>query len=433
MSERTRIERRLPLILADLGAGSNPDYTDQLLARTAAARQRPGWAFLERWLPMGTAYPATVATPRIPWRVVGTLALLILVIVVGALVIAGNQPRPLPAPPFGLAANGLLAYAADGDILTSDPVSGETSAIVTGPDEDRDPVWSRDGTRLVFVRRVEDEPADRLYVVRSDGTGLTELTTEPVRGIGDYSFSPDGREVVFVSDSNAQGTMHIAEADGSGVETLDVGMAALDPAFRPPDGKEIAFTGSPSGETTITGIYLVNMDGSELRMLVEPARDAAAGSPTWSPDGSLIAYGLVDFNVAEWTSHTRIMSADGSDDRALPMPADARFNYNATWSNDGTRLVMVRGYAISGEGDNVAAVVPADGSGSGLETARSQFPDEALGFEWAPNDTSIVVLRYGSQGLPLGSRLMDPLTGAIRPAPTSITGRPSWQRLAPSQ
>ena len=74
MSGGSRIERRLPTILADLGSGPYPDYADTLLARTASARQRPGWAFPERWFPMGTAYSATVATPRIPWRVVGAVA-----------------------------------------------------------------------------------------------------------------------------------------------------------------------------------------------------------------------------------------------------------------------------------------------------------------------------------------------------------------------
>jgi len=37
MNDDTRIERQLPQILADLGAGSRPDYTETILARTAAA------------------------------------------------------------------------------------------------------------------------------------------------------------------------------------------------------------------------------------------------------------------------------------------------------------------------------------------------------------------------------------------------------------
>jgi Tol biopolymer transport system component len=429
MSAPSRIERRLPVILAELGAGPHPDYTEALLARTASARQRPSWVFLERWIPMSTVTSAATAAPRIPWRAVGALALLVLAILVGAAVIAGNQPRPLPAP-FGPAANGLLVFSADGDIHTSDPVTGETKAIVTGPDDDVDPVWSRDGTQLVFVRRVDGEPLDRLYVVLPDGSGLTEITKEPLRGIGNYGFSPDGRQVIFVSGFETQSTISLANVDGSGVRTLELGMSATHPALRPPDGEQIAFTGSPSADARITGIYVANTDGSQMRMLVEPARDAAAGEPQWSPDGSLIAYGLVDFNVTEWTAHTRVMAADGSDDRSLPMPDDAQFNYSAVWSNDGKRLVMLRGYATAGDGDNVAAVVPADGSGPGLETARSLFPDQSLDFAWAPDDTSVVVIRQSARGEALEAQLLDPLTGAIRPAPYSASTSLNWQRLA---
>lgn len=430
MSDPSRIERRLPVILADLGVGPFPGYTDTLLAQTASTRQRPGWVFPERWIPMNTVTSAATAAPRIPWRVVGALVLLILAILVGAAVIAGNQPRPLPAP-FGPAAIGLLAFSADGDIHTSDPVTGETKAIVTGPDDDSDPVWSRDGTRLVFVRRVDGERLDRLFVALPDGSGLTEITKEPLRGIGNYGFSPDGRQVIFVSGFETQSTISLANADGTGVRTLELGMSATDPALRPPDGNQIAFTGSTNGDARITGIYVVNTDGSEMRMLVEPARDAAAAGPQWSPDGSLIAYGLVDFNVAEWTAHTRVMAADGSDVRALPMPDETQFNYGAVWSNDGTRLVMLRGYATAGDGDNVAAVVPADGSGPGLETARSLFPDQSLSFAWAPDDSSVVVIRLDARGEALDAQLLDPLTGEIRPAPHPARTSLDWQRLAP--
>jgi Tol biopolymer transport system component len=427
------IERRLPAILADLGTGPSPDYTDSLLARTAASRQRPGWAFLERWIPMSTAYSSRVATPRIPWRVVGAVALLILAMVVGALVMAGNQPRPLPAPPFGLAANGLLAYAEDGDIFTVDRF-GQARAIVTGPDTDTNPVWSRGGTHLVFERRVTGEPGGRLYVARSDGSGLIPITHDLLSGIKSVLFSPDGREVIFTSGHESQSTISIANADGSGVRTLDVGIAASQPAFRPPGGKQIAFTGSPSRDARITGIYVVNADGSDLQMLVEPARDAAAGLPLWSPDGSVIAYNLVDFNVAEWTVHTRVMSADGSGDRALPMPADARFNFNAVWSNDGTKLAMLRGYAIAGHDDNVASVVPADGSGSGVETVRGLFAGQDLQFEWAPDDTSVLVVPVPLDGEPAQPQFLDPVSGDTRSAPDLAGSPPAWQRLPlPSQ
>jgi dipeptidyl aminopeptidase/acylaminoacyl peptidase len=423
------IERRLPAILADLSAAPYPDYTDALLDRTASARQRPGWVFAERWLPVGTVSSAAATAPRVPWRLVGALALLILALALGAFLIAGSRPQPLPAP-FGLAENGLLAYSADGDIYTSDPVTGEAKAIIAGPDADRDPVWSRDGTRLAFVRRTVGEAADRLYVVRSDGGGLTELTREPMLAIGDLSFSPDGREVLFVSESTRSGVIQIAKADGTGMRTLDVGIPASEPTYRPSDGKLILFSGSPADGLGAGGIYVVNADGTGLRNLVEAKPTASAGGVSWSPDGSQIAFSDYDMTVPEWTAHTSVMSPDGSDLRALPMANDAKWNYNATWSNDGTRIVTLRGYDPYGQSDDVVAVVPADGSGPGVETTRSRIPDLSWVFEWAPDDTSVVIAQRNPADKTTKFQLMDPMTGEVRPATYSVASRPSWQRLA---
>jgi len=290
MSAGPPIERRLPTILADLSAAPYPDYTDALLARTASARQRPGWVFPERWLPVSTLTSATATLPRFPWRLVAIVALLIVALAVGAVLVAGPRPRPLPAP-FGPAANGLIAYSVDGDIYTADPVTGGAKAIVAGPEADADPVYSRDGTRIVF-RREASEPAGRgsapadLYVVGPDGSGLRKITPEPMRdGLQQYSFSPDSSEVIFVGNGSNAGDVYIAKADGGGVRRLELGpdMAVGDPSFRPPDGREIVFAGSPHGDTSEVGIYVVKPDGSGLRSLVEPSRTTATVHPLWSP------------------------------------------------------------------------------------------------------------------------------------------------------
>ena len=267
--DTARIERRLPAILAELGSGPYPDYTDALLARTASARQRPSWAFLERWIPLSTAY-SSEASPRHGSRGGWSARL------PSSSSRSSSAPRSSPAtslaryrPRFGPAANGLLAFSVDGDIHTSDPVTGETKAIVTGPDDDVDPVWSRDGTQLVFVRRVDGERLDRLY--SSFGRIRSHRDHEgALRGIGDYGFSPDGRQVIFVSGFETQSTISSPMSTAVASGRSSSGCPRPTRPFDPPDGEQIAFTGSPSDDARITGIYVVNTDGSQMRMLVEP-------------------------------------------------------------------------------------------------------------------------------------------------------------------
>ena len=113
----------------------------------------------------------------------------------------------------------------------------------------------------------------------------------------------------------------------------------------------------------------------------------------------------------------------------LPMPAGATFEDAPEWSNDGKRLAVVRGYGLYNE-DMALAVVPATG-GVGIETARGLTGCCDTVFEWAPDDSSILVKPFDVGGQPLPQLFWDPLTGATTPAPWAATSDPTWQRRAP--
>ena len=113
-----RIERRPPEILTRISAPQVPDYTDDILGLTARRRQRPGWTFPGRWLPMDITAPRpTVA--RTQWRPIGIVILLILALAAAAVVYIGSRP-PRLAPFFGPAANGSFVYVTARDIYIAD-------------------------------------------------------------------------------------------------------------------------------------------------------------------------------------------------------------------------------------------------------------------------------------------------------------------------
>ena len=202
MTSERRFDQDLPDLLAQVAQAPAPDYRDLIVQRTARTRQRPAWTFPERWLPMSAVTSRAAIAPRFPLRIVGVVALLLIALLVGAVLFAGSQ-RHLPAP-FGLAAAGRLAYAANGDIYSADPVTGAKTAIVTGPETDVHPVWSLDGTRVVFERKVYGDTGDgRLFVARADGTGLVAITPDPQSLLASYAFSPDGTEVAFMAGPTA--------------------------------------------------------------------------------------------------------------------------------------------------------------------------------------------------------------------------------------
>ena len=436
MTAIPHLERDLPFLLEELYLTGTPDYRDDLVGRIGRTRQRPAWAFPGRWLHMDLT-TERVPVAHMPWRAIGLVALLALLVAASLAVYIGSQPR-LPDP-FGLATPGLVAYSTDGDIYTADPVTGRSTAVVAGPERDLAPRFSRDGTSIAFERRLEDGTS-QIYRVDADGGGLTLLTPLPITltpsQLGEpseqFQFSPDGRTVVITALDGAMPRILIAQTDGSGMRTLDIELPAYEPSFRPSDPTELLFVGRSVG--TSRGIFAVDLASGVVRTIIKPVPFYDLSGAEWSPDGSSIAYwiwgGPVDTGGINPRSH--VIAADGTGDRALPDPPGAVWNAGSAWSNDGSKLLVLRGYGPAYE-DVRAVVIPADGRSTGIEIPYDGVINRecCAAFEWAPDDSRILVTPSDSGGEPLQQVIIDPRTGAAETAPWATTSDPAWQRTGP--
>ena len=167
-----------------------------------------------------------------------------------------------------------------------------------------DPQVSPDGRTVVFVVRTTDLEANRgrtdLWLVGADGSGLVQLTTDPANdALG--AFSPDGRQIVFVSDRTGVGQIYVMDADGGNMTQLTFDDAWKDqlPDWSP-DGSKIAYAAGDPGD-----ILVMNADGTDQHTIVGgPADDFGSA---WSPDGDQIAFIRFDDRAV------RVANADGSD------------------------------------------------------------------------------------------------------------------------
>jgi hypothetical protein len=444
MSAARHLESRLPEVLEELSGPRTPAYFDDILGQVARTRQRPGWTFLERWLPM-TAISGRIATaPRIPMRLAVAIAVLLLTLAVSIVLLAGSDRQTVPAP-FGVAANGQIVFAdGAGAIRVGDLATGTSTVLVPGRGHSR-PVFSPDGQWLVYLQEHQQGGLD-IIVSGPDGGSPRVINRSTIGNVGHLGWSPDSLQVVAVStasllafDRTAVGEpkiLHQATGIG-GFEYLDGFNNNLGDIFRPPNGEEILFNGhGPKG----SGLYRLPLGGGDPIAVYTDrtpgARFRNLAGAQWSPDGTRIAFTIHTPETPD-QGRAHVINVDGSGLRQvsnLDIPGYVIDEEHSSWSPDGTRIAFGRWINPPDGGVNVRPVVIVD-LATGNEKELSNIEVNGYGgWFWSPDGASILqVPGEGSEHV--GQVLvLDATTGEMMKRlgwTADPNTAPNWQRTAP--
>jgi len=221
------------------------------------------------------------------------------------------------------------------EIFVMDASGANARNLTRNNSDDVQPAWSPDGQRIAFVSRrngnselyimevarILDDPAcallpNTLLLNESQpcAAPVERLTNSAVDEISP-AWSPDGRRIVFVQETDRDSEIFLMNAgcdlpDGCESDRYNLSDNPAhdrDPAWSP-DGRLIAFA---SNRTGAWQIYAMNADGSRVRPLTDGAMTAVM--PAWSPDGQRIAF--AGRQAGAWALY--VVDADGSNLRRL--------------------------------------------------------------------------------------------------------------------
>jgi Tol biopolymer transport system component len=252
---------------------------------------------------------------------------------------------------------------------------------------------------------------EQIYIMHADGSGVTLLISGTLGVLNRYpALSPDGRRLAFTRDDERrnQHTLYIIGIDGSNLQRLTESPVALGEPSWSPDGSQIAFV--RGYDTTYGGYANVTSCGQEIYVI-----DVATGKqenltkgeggtdPTWSPDGTRIAF--TSARDGDFEIYT--MASDGKEVKQLTDTSWAEAE--PAWSPDGKLIAYT---AHLHEGAFLCGFMPTvrpsgtNPEGMGVYVMNSDGTDQTPlarttgGLEptWSPDSTRLALVINGKGG-----------------------------------
>ena len=226
---------------------------------------------------------------------------------------------------------------------------------------DFEPAWSPDGQQIVLV--TDRRAAQELFIVGHDGSVIERLVNAG-KGVGEPDWSPDGTQISFRSDMSGDPELYVIDVNGSNLRQLTHSPGEDWTPSWSPDGTRLAFASRRSNGSW--DIFTMRSDGSEISQLTNDSWDNYL--PDWSPDGNRIAF--ASNRNGNWDIFTMGLG-ESSVRQITDNPAN---DIEPVWSPDGTQLAFASIRGRQGQGWEVF-LVDIDG-GQPLGTAQMGYPTD---------------------------------------------------------
>jgi len=174
---------------------------------------------------------------------------------------------------------------------------GPLKQLTDTPGYDAECSFSPDGTQLLFVSDRDGDPD--IYVAHADGSHVKQLTNHPGYDGGPF-FSPDGQWIAYRTDRQEKDLLqiHVMRADGTNDVAITKGRSVHWAPYWHPTKPWLIWTGADHSDPTARpnyDLWLVQYEtdrpslkcSSPLRITDHPGADVL---PVFSPDGNLLMW-----------------------------------------------------------------------------------------------------------------------------------------------
>lgn len=215
------------------------------------------------------------------------------------------------------------------EIYAITPDGSAQRRLTNSSDNEIHAAWSPDGRQVVYV---SDREPSGLYIMKADGSAPRPLQTEPMNA--EYpAWAPDGRRIAFQSDRGGDAEIWIINPDGTGLRQITpTGTVAKAPAWSP-DGSRIAF------QLGVRQLAHTDPEGTGLSVIGSTPDNAWDDSPAWSPDGGSIAFVRFAFPATGAHQSIWVMNSNGSGAQRLTRWT-AGIDFTPAWSPDGSQIAF---------------------------------------------------------------------------------------------
>ena len=201
------------------------------------------------------------------------------------------------------------------------------------------PPGHRDGKQIAFVSNRENgtERGQYIYVMDADGGNVRQLSTENESLWPDWSH--DGVWITYTH----QGDIYIIKADGSETAIKLTNSPQEDgQSTWSPDGKQIAWL---SGNNSAQDLFVMGLDGSNMQQLTGNGKVYDA---VWTIDGQLFTH----WENPQGICFNCVMHADGSNVQDAGGKGTIQ-RYLPFWTLDGERVECVSADVLTGNDEIV--------------------------------------------------------------------------------